>query len=240
PPDHPAKSPCSDPEACRRCKSSILAIANGPESSISSRDSASASRFSLTRTAGCRLARASSPRLSMANPRDTWSFTCSQFRVAKSPPAWMLWEFDLRWIGTSSAVPSMPRPFATLVSCTCAIRAHWHEKADMRGRLLQINVSPGGMPKLPVLSATVTADGVAGDWQRNRKHHGGPDRAVCIFSQELYDELRDEGVETFQGQVGENFTTCGIDLRTLAPGMRLRVGEKCTIEITGVRIPCGN
>lgn len=111
----------------------------------------------------------------------------------------------------------------------------------MTGVLSQLNVSNGGMPKLPVLVARVTRDGVDGDWQRNRKYHGGPDRAVCIYSEELYAELRDAaGIDMVPGSVGENFTTRGIDLRKLAKGDRLRVGGDagCVIEITDVRIPC--
>jgi MOSC domain-containing protein YiiM len=109
----------------------------------------------------------------------------------------------------------------------------------MKGSLLQLNVSPGGMPKLPVLQAQVTVEGVVGDWQNNRKYHGGPDRAICLFSTELYDRLRGLGIDLAPGAVGENFTTTGIDLQRLAKGDRLRVGE-CLIEITNVRVPCRN
>jgi MOSC domain-containing protein YiiM len=105
--------------------------------------------------------------------------------------------------------------------------------------LTQVNVSDGGMPKLPVPSARVTQHGVEGDWQRNRKYHGGPNRAVCIFSEELYAWLRDKGIDLKNGSVGENFTTRGLDLNKLAKGDRLRVG-KCLVEITDVRIPCSN
>ena len=110
----------------------------------------------------------------------------------------------------------------------------------MTGVLAQLNVSGGGMPKLPVLFARVTAAGVEGDRQKNLKHHGGPDRAVCIYSEELYDELRDAGIDMAPGSVGENFTTRGIDLRQLAKGDRLRVGgvDGCLIQITNVRVPC--
>ena len=94
------------------------------------------------------------------------------------------------------------------------------------------------MPKQPVLHARVTAGGgVEGDRQRNLKYHGGPDRAVCLYSEELYDELRDAGVDMAAGSVGENFTTRGLDLQKLAKGDRLRVGE-CVIELTEVRVPC--
>jgi len=107
----------------------------------------------------------------------------------------------------------------------------------MTATLAQLNVSKGGVPKRPVESARVTRFGVEGDVQRNLKYHGGPDRAVCIYSEELYAELRSEGIEVVNGAFGENFTTSGIDLNSLESGDRLRVGD-CLIEITDVRVPC--
>ena len=107
----------------------------------------------------------------------------------------------------------------------------------MSGTLVQVNVSNGGMPKLPVLQARVTLNGVEGDRQKNLKVHGGPNRAVCLYSEELYQFLRDKGVNVTNGQIGENFTTRGLDLNSLKSGDRLRVGE-CVIEITKVRVPC--
>lgn len=111
---------------------------------------------------------------------------------------------------------------------------------DMSGVLVQVNVSPGGMPKLPVTEAMVCFDGVAGDWQKNRKYHGGRERAVCLFSEELYAWLREEHqINLANGSVGENFTTRGIDLLALGEGDQLQVGG-CVIEITNVRVPCKN
>jgi MOSC domain-containing protein YiiM len=109
----------------------------------------------------------------------------------------------------------------------------------MKGTLVQLNVSGGGMPKLPVKSARVSIDGVEGDWQKNRKYHGGPNRAICLFSVELYDWLRERGSDLENGSVGENFTTEELDLNQLQKGDRLRVGE-CLIEITDVRTPCSS
>jgi len=108
----------------------------------------------------------------------------------------------------------------------------------MKAVLTQLNISGGGMPKFPVPSARVTRDGVAGDWQKNRKYHGGPDRAVCLYSEELYTEMRNDGVDAGNGAFGENFTTRGLDLQGLAVGDRLRVGANCVIQITDVRVPC--
>jgi MOSC domain-containing protein YiiM len=110
----------------------------------------------------------------------------------------------------------------------------------MAAALVQLSVSNGGLPKAAVLFAHVGKRGIEGDTQRNLKYHGGPDRAVCIFSEELYSWLRDEhGIDLANGAVGENFTTHGIDLCALSRGDRLRVGE-CLIELTDVRVPCRN
>jgi MOSC domain-containing protein YiiM len=109
----------------------------------------------------------------------------------------------------------------------------------MKGMLVQVNVSKGGMPKLPILQARVTVAGVEGDRQLNKKYHGGPDRAVCLFSTELYERLRSLGIDLVAGSVGENFTTTGVDLQKLSKGDRLSIGE-CIIEITNVRVPCSS
>jgi MOSC domain-containing protein YiiM len=103
--------------------------------------------------------------------------------------------------------------------------------------LAQLNISQGGMPKRAVARASVTRGGVEGDRQRSKKYHGGSDRAVCLFSVEHYDWLRENEIDLEHGSVGENFTTAGVDLDALAKGDRLRVGA-CLIEITDVRIPC--
>jgi MOSC domain-containing protein YiiM len=108
----------------------------------------------------------------------------------------------------------------------------------MQGTLVQVNVSKGGMPKLPVAEVRVTAKGLDGDWQKNRKYHGGPNRAVCLFSVELYDRLRGLGIDLAHGAVGENFTVGGMNFQQLGKGDRLRVGAECVVEITDVRVPC--
>jgi MOSC domain-containing protein YiiM len=105
------------------------------------------------------------------------------------------------------------------------------------GKLAQLSISKGGMPKGAILFAHVSRNGIEGDKQKNLKYHGGPDRAVCLFSEEFYAALRIEGIDLANGSVGENFTTRGIDLKALNVGDRLRVGE-CLIEITDVRVPC--
>ena len=101
----------------------------------------------------------------------------------------------------------------------------------------RVSVSTTGMPKHAVLQAWVTPEGVDGDKPRLAKIHGGPMRAVCLYSEELYQWLREKNVHVQAGDLGENITTSGIDLDALKPGDRLKIGD-CEIEITGVRVPC--
>ena len=107
------------------------------------------------------------------------------------------------------------------------------------GRVVSIHVSDGGVPKLEVPSARVTAAGVAGDRQRNLKYHGGPDRAVCLYSLELIEALRAEGHPITPGSIGENVVISGIDWRRMVPGVEVRLGE-VEIELTSYALPCRN
>jgi MOSC domain-containing protein YiiM len=105
------------------------------------------------------------------------------------------------------------------------------------GRIESINVSHGGVPKQPVLEAKLTPEGVSGDRQNDRRFHGGPDRAVTLFSQERIDLLQAEGHSIVPGSAGENLTVSGLDWDALVPGTRLRVGE-AELEVTRYAAPC--
>src|SRR5947207_14775896 len=74
------------------------------------------------------------------------------------------------------------------------------------GRIGSINVSRGGLPKRPVAEAEVTTEGVEGDWQSDRRYHGGPERAVVIFSAERIAALQAEGHPIGTGTTGEHLT----------------------------------
>jgi MOSC domain-containing protein YiiM len=104
--------------------------------------------------------------------------------------------------------------------------------------LYQINLSDGGVPKRPVLEAVIAATGVEGDRQRNLKVHGGPDRALCLFSQDLIERLQDEGHPIDAGFSGENLTLAGLDWEKLKPGDRLRIGPDVRIEVMSYTAPC--
>jgi MOSC domain-containing protein YiiM len=109
----------------------------------------------------------------------------------------------------------------------------------MRGRVVQVNVNPeGGVPKLPVPEAYVSAFGVEGDLQRDIMFHGGPFRAVSLFSLELIQALQAEGHPIAPGTTGENLTVSGLDWSRLAPGDRLRAGDQVILQLTDYAAPC--
>src|SRR5687768_6657857 len=110
---------------------------------------------------------------------------------------------------------------------------------ESRGRVVSIHVSNGGVPKLEVPSARVTEAGLEGDRQRNLKYHGGPDRAVCLYSLELIEALRAEGHPIVPGSIGENVVISGIDWRRMVPGAAVRLGD-VEVELTSYAHPCRN
>ena len=62
--------------------------------------------------------------------------------------------------------------------------------------------------------------GLEGDRHRNRKLHGGPDRALCLFSLERIEALQAEGHPIEPGTLGENLTLADWTGRG-PPGRRL-------------------
>ncbi len=107
-----------------------------------------------------------------------------------------------------------------------------------RGRIVQLSASNGGVPKLPLAEATVDRTGITVDRQADRRAHGGPARALCLFALERIETLAAEGHTIAPGVTGENVTITGIDWSRAGPGARLRLGDAVLIEVTGYAAPC--
>lgn len=106
------------------------------------------------------------------------------------------------------------------------------------GRVVQVNVSDGGVPKRAVASARVTRGGVEGDRQRDVTVHGGPHRAVSLLGTEAIGRVAAEGHPIRPGTAGENLTIEGFDVSLLPVGTRLHVGEALVLELSGPANPC--
>ncbi|HSP04092.1 MAG TPA: MOSC domain-containing protein [Acidimicrobiales bacterium] len=108
---------------------------------------------------------------------------------------------------------------------------------SQRGTVAQLSASDGGVPKVPIDSVDVGLRGVLGDRQANRKHHGRPFQALCLWSAEVIEALQAEGHPVHPGSTGENVTVAGIDWAELRPGARVLVGE-VLCEISVWALPC--
>ena len=106
------------------------------------------------------------------------------------------------------------------------------------GRVLQVNVSAGGVPKVPVDRAWVGELGLEGDAHREFTVHGGPHRAVCLFGIEVIERLQAEGHPIEPGGAGENLTTAGVEWSLLPVGTRVRIGEALELELSSSTTPC--
>jgi len=108
----------------------------------------------------------------------------------------------------------------------------------LTGSVHAINVSDGGVPKLNVDEVAVSETGLAGDRQRDLVHHGGHDRAVCLFGLELIELLRAEGHPIEPGSTGENLTLTGVDWAKLNSGCKLLFEGGVALQVTGPAPPC--
>ena len=97
--------------------------------------------------------------------------------------------------------------------------------------------------KRPVTGpAQVGTLGLAGDAQADRRHHGGPDKAVhAHFAQPWWGQQRDRPVRP--GEIGENLTLAAAagapepDESTFCEGDVLAVGT-ALLQVTAPRLPC--
>jgi MOSC domain-containing protein YiiM len=108
----------------------------------------------------------------------------------------------------------------------------------MIGVVVQVSISPGGMPNHPIDEGHLTETGIIGDGWRHPAFHGTPKRAILLITSQGVDQLAAQGFPVYYGALGENITTSGLDRRSLRIGQRFQAGE-AVIELTEVRFPCG-
>ena len=63
-------------------------------------------------------------------------------------------------------------------------------------------------------------------------------RQVHLIHAELFDEVHGSGHRVLAGDLGENVTTCGVDLLGLPVGTVLLLGDTAEVLVTGLRNPC--
>jgi MOSC domain-containing protein YiiM len=63
-------------------------------------------------------------------------------------------------------------------------------------------------------------------------------RQVHLLHAELFDQVASDGFAVAPGQMGENVTTSGVPLLDLPEGTVLRLGDRASVRVTGLRNPC--
>jgi MOSC domain-containing protein YiiM len=107
----------------------------------------------------------------------------------------------------------------------------------MQGTIIQVNISPGGLPKRSIGEGLIAPLGIEGDLHAHPAIHGGPTKAILIIAAEVVDDLVSRGYPLFYGAMGENLTTRGVNIRNFRIGDQWRAGG-ATLEITQPRGPC--
>ncbi|HUR17261.1 MAG TPA: GNAT family N-acetyltransferase [Candidatus Limnocylindrales bacterium] len=106
------------------------------------------------------------------------------------------------------------------------------------GRVVQVSISRGGVPKLPIPVGRVGRLGVEGDAHHEDTVHGGPHRALCLLAMEAIERMQADGHPIGPGSAGENLTTTGIEWSLLPVGTRARIGDMLEIELSDSTTPC--
>ncbi len=85
----------------------------------------------------------------------------------------------------------------------------------------------------------LAAENLDGDQQADLRVHGGPDKAVCVYSADHYPYWREQlGVqECGPGWFGENFSVEGQNEGTVSIGDTFRVGT-AIVQVSQPRAPC--
>jgi MOSC domain-containing protein YiiM len=110
--------------------------------------------------------------------------------------------------------------------------------SSQTGLIISINLSNGGVPKRRVNDARVARLGLLGDAHNDTNGHGGPERAVCVYSLERIRSLQREGHSIDVGTAGENVTVEGVDWDLVVTGTQLDLGVDVKLEIASFTNPC--
>ncbi len=99
-----------------------------------------------------------------------------------------------------------------------------------------------GIYKSPVKQALqLSKNGLDGDFQADRKHHGGLERALNHYPAEHYGHWRSlfpkRAGEFVPGMFGENLSTHGLTEENVCIGDAFRLGE-ALIQVSQPRAPC--
>ncbi|MCB0961935.1 MAG: MOSC domain-containing protein [Acidimicrobiales bacterium] len=105
------------------------------------------------------------------------------------------------------------------------------------GAVAGLFLGDGGVPKRSVEQVEVSWSGVRGDRQDDRRNHGRPWQALCLWSGEVVDDLAGDGHPIHPGAAGENLSLRGLPWDRVVPGTHLALGD-VRVEVSSYALPC--
>ncbi|HCK81285.1 MAG TPA: MOSC domain-containing protein [Candidatus Competibacter sp.] len=109
-------------------------------------------------------------------------------------------------------------------------------------RIMEATGHRTGLFKEPVERATVQRLGLVGDYQADRRYHGGPEKAVHHYAPDHYARIAARfpaaAIHAAPGGLGENLSSTGMTERTVCVGDRYRLGDNVELEVSQPRTPC--
>ncbi len=103
--------------------------------------------------------------------------------------------------------------------------------------VVSVNISSGGIPKIPHPHLQVDIGGLRGDGHNHEKHRS-PVQAVSLIDIELLESMAEEGHHLAPGELGENLTCKGASLQMRGLGDLIQFPSGLELRITKVRTPC--
>ena len=111
------------------------------------------------------------------------------------------------------------------------------ELVNEDAKIVSVNVSKkkgtkkksvGDVPVNVLLHFGVENDAHAGDWHRQ----------VSFLANESIQKVKEAGIDVDAGSFAENFTTRGVDLKSLPLGTLLKIGDDVEVEISQIGKVC--
>lgn len=115
--------------------------------------------------------------------------------------------------------------------------------AVMTGKIVQFDDGKKQYPTAYMKEVTdyrvwLSDTGLEGDFQADRKHHGGPDKALLLYSETSYAMWKETyGLELGYGSFGENLALSVWDETNVCIGDVFKIGE-ALVEVSQPRQPC--
>lgn len=118
------------------------------------------------------------------------------------------------------------------------MRIEYLSTGQVQTEQLRNRVTSTAGHKHPIASAHAGPLGLAGDEQADRQNHGGPDKALCVYSFDHYPYWEQVlGQRLTPAAFSENLTVSGLHEANVHLGDVLRAGE-ALVQVTYPRTPC--